>query len=86
MSARYSWVRLRVGASEREALYDVVVGVASGGLAGLDQQGLHIAQDKVVKFLVASELPDGYVGLAGEAVAGELHVDLVEAAAGSDQG
>lgn len=78
-----------VGAEEEpacEALGDVVVCVASGGLGGLDELGLDVSEDEVVESSEVRELADGVVGGAGEAVACHLHIDLVEAAMGADEG
>ena len=69
-----------------KALADAVFGVAAGGLGGLDELGLGEAEDEVVEGVEAAELAGGVVEGAGEAVSGSLHVDLVEAAAGAEEG
>lgn len=68
-----------------EALRDGMAGVATSGLRGLNQLRLHGPQDEVVEAAEAGEFLDGQVHAAGEAVAGHLHIDLVEAAARPDE-
>ena len=68
-----------------EALGDAVVGVASGGLRGLDELGLDGAEDEIVKAAEAGELVVGCLDGAGEAIARHLDIDLVEATTGSDE-
>jgi hypothetical protein len=69
-----------------EAGFDFVLGIAGGGLHDLDKLGLDIAQSEDLELIAAEELAAGVFEGAGEAAAGNLGVDAIEAAMRAHEG